>query len=242
LYLFFRSAERAALLRAVLDRVLNAGHDLDEGRLHLGDGRSLGERRGGGLHVRGVALAAFLLVLDVTGGLAALQLALGTRAGGRLGARPRARSLLTEGSTVGLRGDAGRVALSRRADRLTLRARLLLAHVLGAADRALRLLAVDRALGAGGLLALHLALGTRADGMADGGAGRVVTLPAALRVAVLLALLTAVGLGLAVRLDLIVDLNGVSDGGEREHRQQEHSNGLFHGVLPCRACELDLSS
>jgi hypothetical protein len=58
---------------------------------------------------------------------------------------------------------------------------------------------VNSALGARGLLALHFTFGTSADRVANGRARRVVTLPAALRVAVFAffaAAAFAVGLGL----------------------------------------------
>jgi hypothetical protein len=71
-------------------------------------------------------------------------------------------------------------------------ARILLAHVLRAADRALGLLAVNSALRAFRLLALHFALGTSAHGVAHSRAARVIALPAARRVAVLLLVQTGV--------------------------------------------------
>jgi hypothetical protein len=75
------------------------------------------------------------------------------------------------------------VALGGGADGLALGAVLLLAVVLGAADRAGGLLAVDDALSALNFLALHLALGASAHGVADSRASRVIALPTALRVA-----------------------------------------------------------
>jgi len=75
------------------------------------------------------------------------------------------------------------VALGGRADSLALGAVLLLAIVLGAADRTHGTLAVNHALGTSGLLASHLALGARAHGVANSRALRVIALPAALRVA-----------------------------------------------------------
>jgi hypothetical protein len=79
------------------------------------------------------------------------------------------------------------VALSRSANRLTFRARVFLAHVLRATNGTFGLLAVNGAFGTCRLLALHLAFGTRANGVTNGRARRVVTLPAADRVAVLAA-------------------------------------------------------
>jgi len=129
------------------------------------------------------ARAAFLLVLDVTGGLLALKLAFGTRASRGFGARPRARGFFTERGTVGFGGNASGVALGRGAHGFTLGAIAFLAEILGATNRALGLLAVNGALGALRLLALHLAFGTRAHRVADGRAGGVVALPSAFRVA-----------------------------------------------------------
>jgi len=60
---------RAALFRSILDGVLHVRHDLDERRLHLGRVASLSEARDVRLHIPSSALAAFLLVLDVTSGL-----------------------------------------------------------------------------------------------------------------------------------------------------------------------------
>jgi len=127
--------------------------------------------------------ASLLLVGQIASGLLALQFALGTRAGGGFSARPVALGLLAQGGAVGLRGDAGGVAFGGGADGLALRAAVLLAHVLGATNRALRLFAVHGALGAFGLLALHFALRTCANRVALGRAHRVIALPAALRVA-----------------------------------------------------------
>ena len=63
------------------------------------------------------------------------------------------------------------------ADGLALGAVVLLALVLGATDGADGLLAVDGALSARHFLALHLALRTLANGVADRGASRVIALP-----------------------------------------------------------------
>jgi hypothetical protein len=131
----------------------------------------------------GLGAGAALRLGLLAGGLLALQLALGTRAVGGLGALAGALQLLAHGRALGFRGRAGGVALGRGANGLALGAVLLLAVVLGAADRAGGLLAVNDALGALDLLTLHFALWPRAHGVADGGAGRVIALPTALRVA-----------------------------------------------------------
>jgi hypothetical protein len=117
--------------------------------------------------------------------LLALQLALGLGAVRGLGALVEAGEFLANRLALGLGGFAGGVAVSRLADRLALGAAFLLALVLGAADGANGLLAVNGALSAGGFLALHLALGAFAHGVADSRAGGIIALPLAHRVALL---------------------------------------------------------
>jgi len=75
-------------------------------------------------------------------------------------------------------------AVSWRADSLALRAVLLLAEILRAADVALRLVAVDLALSTFSLFAVDLAFWSLADRVADSWADWVVALPSALWVAV----------------------------------------------------------
>jgi len=138
----------------------------------------------GGLHVGGVvALAGAALVVHLAGSLLASQLALGLGAHRGFLALPLALGLLAHRRADGGRGHATSVALSRGTHSLALGAAVLLAHILGAADRAHGLLAVNGALSARGFLALHLAAGAFTDGMADSGAHRVVALPSALGVA-----------------------------------------------------------
>jgi len=166
--------------------VLEASDDFHERRHHLSVAVNFLEARGGfdgRFSAFRATFAAFLLVFDVTRRFGALELALRARARRGFGARPRARRLFAERSAIGFRGDTRRVALCGSADGLTLGTRLFLAHVFGTTDRAFRLFAVDRALRALGLLALHLALGTSAHRVADGGARGVIALPAAHRVA-----------------------------------------------------------
>jgi len=129
-----------------------------------------------------------------------LELALGTRASRGLGARPAARRLFTQRRAARFRGDTRRVALSRSTNRLAFRARVFLAHVLRATNAALGLFTVNRAFGALRLLALHLTFGTSADRVADGRAARVVALPAADRVTVLLATRFLVGVQFHLRV------------------------------------------
>jgi len=134
------------------------------------------------LDVLRTARAALLLLASR---LLALQLALGALAVGGLDALVVALQLLAHRAALGLGGGAGGVALSRCTDSLALGAILLLAIVLGAADRAHRALAMHNALGAGGLLASHLALGARAHRVTNSRALRVIALPATLGVALL---------------------------------------------------------
>jgi len=89
-----------------------------------------------------------LNILNVAGGFLALEFALGTRAGRGLSARPVALSLFAERRAGGFGSDTGGVALGRGTNGLALRAVILLAHVLGATNGALGLLAVHLALGA----------------------------------------------------------------------------------------------
>jgi hypothetical protein len=148
------------------------------------------EARGSGDGAFGTFRATFataLFVFDVTSRFGALQLAFGARASRRFGTRPRARRLLTQRSTVRFRGNASGVTLGRSTDSLTFRARIFLAHVFRATNRAFRLLAVDSAFSAFRLLALHLTFGARAHRVANSRARRVITLPATSGVAVFLA-------------------------------------------------------
>jgi len=80
---------------------------------------------------------------------------------------------------------AGGVAVSWLAHRLAFRATFLFALILGAANGANGLFAVYSALSASSFLALHLALRSFTDRMADSRAGGVIALPLALRVALL---------------------------------------------------------
>jgi len=177
-------AARAALLLAGL---LFGGHgveDLQEGHLVAlnavlgGVGIGVLDGEGG---VAGVARAAGagaggateLALLRATGLLAG-QLALGLGAQGGGLALPGALGLLAQRRAVGLGGGAGGAAHSRAADGLALGAALQLAHLLGAADGAHGLLAVDFAFGALRLFAVHLAFGAGAHGVALGGADGVV--------------------------------------------------------------------
>jgi hypothetical protein len=134
------------------------------------------------LHVLHAARAALGLLARRS---LALQLALGLGAVGRFYALVEASEFLADRLASGLRSLAGGVATGRLADRLALGASFLLALVLGATDGADRLLAVNRALSAGRLLALHLAFGALAHRVANGRASGVITLPLALGVALL---------------------------------------------------------
>jgi len=177
---------RAALLLG-LGLVSHRVEHLEERRSVAAGG--LGTAGSGGLGdgqlnvgLRASAASSRLLL---AGGLLALHLALGLGAVGGLDALVVALELLADRAALGLGGRAGGVALSRGTDGLALGAVLLLAEVLGAADRANGALAVHSALGASGLLAAHLALGASANGVANSRALGVVALPLALGVALL---------------------------------------------------------
>jgi len=136
----------------------------------------------GELHSSARARAALRLLASRA---LALQLALGLGAVGRLDALVLAVEFLAHRAAFGLGSGASGVALSRVADGLARRASLLLAVVLGAADRANRALAVHDAFSASSLFASHLALRARAHRVADSRALRIIALPAAHGVALL---------------------------------------------------------
>jgi len=181
----------------------------------LGDGLVSLDHRS--LDVLVVALAAsvvlaavVLLGLLVSAlGLLADKLALGARAESRLLALPVALGLLAHGGALSLGGSASSTALSRSADSLALRAVSGLAEILGATNVALGLVAMDLAGSARSLLAVDLALGALADRVADRRARRVIALPAALRVALLLG-----------RLRLGINLDGED---RAQHQEGKHS-------------------
>jgi len=205
----------AALLNTVLlvelDGVIDLHERRHDRRLALNHARSGRNRR---LHVlvRALAAAAIVVILrslSLARRLVTLKFALRARAGGGLTALPVALGLLAHRGAHGLRGNARRTAVRGRANGLALRAVLGFAHPLGAADIALRLVAVHLATRARGLLALDLALGALAHRVALRGASRVIALPSALRMALL-------GLHLGRR----------NNSGERE---QQHERELHHG-------------
>jgi len=144
----------------------------------------------GSLHVSGTALAASVVERSrlrrasvSAGGLLAHQLALGARAESRLLALPVALGLLAHGGAHSVGGSASSAALGRGAHSLALGAVSGLAQILRATNIALRLVTVDLAGSAGSLLAVNLALGSLAHGVALGGARGIIALPSALRVA-----------------------------------------------------------
>jgi len=160
-------------------------HDLEEG----GDVGAAVEAAGGGGEADGVVetlvTARAAVVVDGASRSLALEFALGLGAVGGLEALVAADKFFANGAAAGFGGRASGVATSRLADGLALGAVFLLALVLGAADSANGLLAVNRALSAGNFLALHLASRTFTDGVAHSRAGGVITLPLAGRVALL---------------------------------------------------------
>jgi len=124
-----------------------------------------------------------LRLLVSAGRLLAHQLTLGARAQSGLLALPVALGLLAHGGAQGLGSSACSSALGRGAHSLTLGAVSSLAQILGASDVALRLVAVNLACSAGGLLAVNLALRSLAHRVALSRARGIVALPSALRVA-----------------------------------------------------------
>jgi len=120
------------------------------------------------------------LISEVTFGFLALKLAFRTRAGLGFGTAPITLCLLTKRSAIGFGSDAGGSALSWGAHGFALRTVILLAHVLGTTNTAFRLLAVDGALGACSLLALHFAFWPSANWMALSWADWIITLPSTL--------------------------------------------------------------
>jgi len=242
----FGVGTRAALLRAILNCVLNVGHRFEEGRLqfsvrlfefHVFHGRT---------DVFAIAFAAFLFVFDVARRFGADELAFRSRAGRGFGTRPRARRLFTERRAERFRGDARRVALSRRTDGFAFRARLLFAHVFRATNRTFGLLAVNSAFGACGLLTLHFAFRASADRMADGRARRVIALPSALGVAILLCFFGFVEIRFRFRFGFDLSLRrrdgGGVDFGFRFRRANGHDSGEQSqhnesgGLHPDRSC------
>jgi len=188
--LILLSARAARGLTADLSGVLHGVHHLQEAHrlvLSADDLAGLDHRS---LHVRSRALAARVVrrgrlsgLLVSASRLLAHKLALGARAERGLLALPVALGLLAHRGADGVGCSAGRAALCRRADGLALGAVSGLAQILRAADVALRLVAVDLACSARGLLAMNLALRALAHRVALSRARRIVALPAALRVA-----------------------------------------------------------
>jgi len=181
---------RTLLLRRGLDGV----HHLHEGR-HHGAGlrvdlhQSVGSTDGGSQvslisAVAAASLGARLTSTGIAGRALAHELALGLGASDGLLALPVALGGFAHRRAHGVGSLALSTAVGRRADGLALGAVLLLAQVLRAAHVALRLVAVDLALGALSLLAVDLALGTLAHRVAHSRAHRVVALPSALGVAI----------------------------------------------------------
>jgi hypothetical protein len=172
----------AAHLLALLTSVVDSVQHLNEG-WGVNGSQSGGCICNGGLEVLGVAGAASVLQWSLAGGLLALELALGLGAVGGLGTLVGAGELFANGLALGFWGSASSVADGGLADRLALGASVLLALLLGAADRANGLLAMNSALGARSLLALHLAFRSLAHRVANGRALRVIALPLAVGVA-----------------------------------------------------------
>jgi len=130
-------------------------------------------------------------------GLLAHEGTLGLLALGRPVALPVAQGLFANRLALRLRVCALGMAHRLLAHGVALGAGTLLAMLDGAADLALRLLALDRTLGATELLATGRALGLFADRLANLVAHRAIAFPLALRVAVALFTVTPGGGGVA---------------------------------------------
>jgi len=163
-------------------------HNLHEARAHVGVHFFL-KKRVGTLHGRvyttrvlGARAASGRLVLVLTGRLLAGEFALWLRAQRWLAALPLALGLLTDWGAYWLRSSALGVALSWGTYGFARWAGLLLAHLLWTTDAAYWTVAVNGALSARGLLALHLTTRTLTDRVADSWADRIVARPAASRV------------------------------------------------------------
>jgi len=117
--------------------------------------------------------------LGFTSRLVAHEFALWTRAQVWLFAFPIAFSLFAHGSADWFRSNARSTAVSRGANSFALGAVVLFAHILGAANVALGLVAVNLAASTGSLFALNLALWTFADRVAFGWANGIIALPTA---------------------------------------------------------------
>jgi len=190
-----RLSALAAALSAVLLVELDGVIHFHEGRHHMAlrFNETMGASTSDGrLDVGVVALAAAAAAelavgsLGLASRLVALKFALRARASGGLLALPVTLGLFAHGSANRLRSNARGTAVSRGANSLALGAVLGFAHVLGAANIALGLVAVNLALSASSLFALNLALRALAHRVALSRARRVVALPTALRVAVTL--------------------------------------------------------
>jgi hypothetical protein len=112
------------------------------------------------------------------------QLTFRFRASDWLLALPVAFSGLTHWGADSLRGFTLSAAVGWGADSLTLGAILLLTQILGASNIALWFIAVNLAFRTFSLLAVNLALGTLADGVANSRTHGIIALPSALRMAV----------------------------------------------------------
>jgi len=190
------SSALAAHTLALLGLSLDGVHDLHEGRHHLAhlrlnlnegvcsaDGSSQVSR------ISAVAAASLCSVLagtSVASRALADEFALRLRAGDWLLALPVALGSLAHRGADSVGCFALSTAVGRRADSFALRAILLLAQILRAADVALRLVAMDLALSAFSLFAMYLALWSLAHRMAYSRAYGIITLPSALRVAITL--------------------------------------------------------
>ena len=184
---------RAARGFALLSLAGEAVEDFEEGSLGTGDAVLTGmdfsvfDSEGGvgavARAARGAAAGGTEFLLFGAAGLFASELAFRLRAESGGLALPGALGLLAERSAVGFGGSAGGTADSGTAHGFASGAVFHFAHFLRATDGADGFFAVDFAFGALRGLAVHLALGASAHGVALGGADGVVAQPFALGVA-----------------------------------------------------------
>jgi len=169
-----------------------------------------------------LSLLGLLWLLGSTGWLITDELTLRTSAESGLLALPVTLGLLTHRSTLGLRSSTGSSTLGWGTDGLTLGAVSSLTEILRATNIALGFITVDLTGSAWSLLAVDLALGPLTDRVALGRAGRVITLPSALRVASSTTIISLhISLHLQVHLHLTLHLYLRGEGSRQEEEGEE---------------------
>jgi len=227
--LFSASTARRRLIDLRL--MLHMMHDLNEGHSLsiVGDdrvGRSLNH---GCLHVGSMALAAWVIrlllllgLLGSTSWLIADELTLRTSTESRLLTLPITLSLLTHGGTLSLGSSTSSSALSWGTYSLTLGAISSLTEILRASHITLRLVTMDLTGSTGGLLTVDLTLRPLTNRVALSRAGRIITLPSALRVASSTTIISLhISIHLHLHLTLHLNLSRECCGEEEEGKDNE---------------------